>query len=206
MRFKLATCIGFGALLVATSAMPANAATNTGGGQSSDPRRISRGDAEAVFQAAGTGGQMLILHTKVSPGAPNPDPLRASIRPIVGSQWDGAHFCQEDWHVILQGDVEGGDKSFTKQDAQQIMDGIQIVLTLDGKSLQTTRTAIKRFTNPEARGFQEAWWFAEGRLMAPTDLGVGSHQLDLTESDPSGQVDQHGITFYIDAAGTGACV
>ena len=116
MSFKFVKAIGTGVLLLAATAIPANAEANTTTvGSSSQPPHITKGDAQAVFEAAGTGGQMLMRHDKDSPGAPNPDPLRASIRPIASSPWDGAHFCQEDWHVILQGDVEGGDKPFTKQ-------------------------------------------------------------------------------------------
>ncbi len=168
--------------------------------------RISRGDAEAVFEAAGTGGQILLRHSTVVPGAPNPGGLRASIRPIPDSPFDRAHFCQQDWHVILQGDIEGGDKPFTKQDAEQIMNSLQIVLTLDGEPLQTTRTAVKRFDNPEGRGLEEAWWCAWGHLLAPDDIKVGSHQLDVTITDASGDVSQQGITFVIDAKDTGVCV
>jgi hypothetical protein len=78
--------------------------------------------------------------------------------------------------VILIGDVEGGGPPFTEQDAKQIMQGLRFDLTLDGNSLQTTRTAIKRFTNPQLFGLQEAYYFQEGQLQSPTDLSVGSHQ------------------------------
>jgi hypothetical protein len=175
--------------------------------RTSKPRRISRGDAQAVFEAFGGGGRAVLQHNSAAEGAPADFfGSHGSIRPFAGSPWDGAHFCQEDWHVILIADIEGGGPSFTEQDAQQIMQGLQIAFTLDGNSLQTSRTAIKRFLNPQPFGLQEAYYFQEGQLQSPTDLSVGSHQLDVTISDPSGQVFQSGITFFIDAAGTGACI
>jgi hypothetical protein len=49
--------------------------------------------------------------------------------------------------------------------------------------------------------------FQEGRIMAPTGLSVGSHQLVGTISDPSGgPPDVLEITFFIDASGTGVCL
>jgi hypothetical protein len=174
--------------------------------------KVSRGDCEAVFHTAGTGGQMIILHDKVAEDPPPPDPnsLTAAIRVAgPGSPWDGAHFCEDDWHVILRGDVEGGDESFTEQDAKQIIEGLQFAFTLDGNPLlQIERTAMEPFLNPESRGFQNAWWFQQGQFFEPNSpsLSVGSHQVDVTLSGPTGVIYQQGITFFIDAPGTGACI
>jgi hypothetical protein len=41
--------------------------------------------------------------------------------------------------------------------------------------------------------------------MAPDGLAVGAHVLTLTETDPTGTYSD-GITFFVDAAGTGACL
>lgn len=175
--------------------------TNTGSS------RITRGDVEAVLNAFGGGGWAVLLHSKTAEGAPA-DFLgsHGSIRPFAGSPWDGAHFCGEDWHVILIADIEGGDASFTHDDAESIMNGLEVSFTLDGAPLPTTRTAIKRFLNPEQFGFQVAYYFQQGQIMSPTDLSVGSHTLDVTIVDASGQQSlQDGITFVVDAPGTGAC-
>lgn len=86
-------------------------------------------------------------------GAPA-DPFRGSIRPFTGEDADGAHFCAEDWHVILAADIEGGDASFTHNDAERIMQGLDLSFTLDGTALPTTRSAIKRMLNPELFGVQ----------------------------------------------------
>jgi hypothetical protein len=175
--------------------------------KSSTPHPITRGDVEAVFNAAGGGGQAVLLHSKTAQGAPA-DFIgsHGSIRPFAGSPWDGAHFCTEDWHVILMADIEGGDPSFKHHDAERIMNGLDISFTLDGAPLPTTRTAIKRFLDPDAFGFQVAYYFQQGQIMSPADLSIGSHQLEVALVDASGQQSfQDGITFFIDPPGTGAC-
>ena len=175
--------------------------------KSSTSRPITHGDVEAVFHAAGGGGLAVLLHSRTAQGAPADFVgSHGSIRPFAGSPWDGAHFCAEDWHVILMADIEGGDASFKHNDAERIMNGLDISFTLDGAPLPTTRTAIKRFLDPAAFGLQVAYYFQQGRIMAPADLSVGSHRLEVTLVDATGQQSfQDGITFVIDAPGTGAC-
>ena len=82
-------------------------------------RRITRGDVEAVFHAFGGGGLTGLLH---APGGGVGSPAddngsQGSIRPFAGDAWDRAHFCSDDWHVILIAVFDGGDSSFTEQDA-----------------------------------------------------------------------------------------
>ena len=175
---------------------------------SSGSRRITRGDVEAVLQAFGGGGRAVLFHSKTAEGAPADFfGSHGSIRPFAGSPWDGAHLCAEDWHVILMADIEGGDGSFQYGDAERIMNALDVSFTLDGTALPTTRTAIKRFLNPEQFGLQVAYYFQQGQIMSPADLSIGSHQLDVTMVDASGQQSfQDGITFVIDPPGTGACV
>jgi hypothetical protein len=177
-------------------------------GQASGPRHITQGDVEAVLNAFGTGGLVILQHSKVAEGSPaDYFGTHGSIRPFPHSAWDRAHFCAEDWHVILAADIEGGDASFTYNDAQDIIQGLDWSFTLDGTALQTTRTPIKPFEDPGRFGFEVAYYFQQGRIMSPTDLSIGSHQLEGTLKDASGKVVEHGrITFFIDAPGTGACV
>jgi hypothetical protein len=176
--------------------------------KSSESRRITRGDVEAVLNAFGGGGRAVLFHSSTAQGAPADFfGSHGSIRPFAGSPWDGAHFCAEDWHVILMADIEGGDASFKRNDAERIMNGLDISFTLDGTLLPTTRTAIKRFSNPEQFGLQVAYYFQQGQIMSPTDLSIGNHRLEVTLVDASGQQSfQDGITFFIDAPGTGVCV
>jgi hypothetical protein len=174
--------------------------------KASGPHRITRGDVQAVLEAFGGGGLAILQHNRAAQGAPA-DPFGGSIRPFAGSEWDGAHFCVEDWHVILVADIEGGDSSFQHDDAKLIMDGLTVSFTLDGVALPSTRTAIKRFLNPGQFGFQVAYYFQQGQILSPTDLSVGTHQVGVTVTDSAGQQGyQDGITFFIDAPGTGACV
>ncbi|WP_329477735.1 hypothetical protein OG555_36935 [Kribbella sp. NBC_01484] len=174
---------------------------------SAAPRRITRGDATAVFEAFGNGGRAVLQHSRVAQGAPADDfGTRGSIRPFGGSPWDGAAFCADDWHVILIADFEGGDHSFSHQDAERIMQGLTVSFSLDGNPLETRRTAIRRFLDPSGFDLDVAYYFQQGRIMAPADLTVGPHRLEVDVSDSAGQQDFHdAITFTIDASGTGAC-
>lgn len=171
------------------------------------PGRITRGDAEAVLNAFGTGGLVILRRKGETAEAAPADFLGSSgsIRPFRDSAWDGRHFCAEDWHVILVGWIDGGDASFGHQQAEAAFDSVTISFTLDGAELSTTRTAIKPFNDPERFGLERAWYFQQGKVMAPDDLSVGQHELSVRITDPTGVFDD-GITFFIDAAGTGACV
>jgi hypothetical protein len=174
---------------------------------SSRSGRITRGDAEAVLHAFGGGGRAVLRHSTATQGAPADfQGSHGSIRPFAGSPWDGAHFCAEDWHTIVMADVEGGDASFRHADAEQIMNGLEISFSLDGAPLPTVRTAIKRFLNPEQLGLDVAYYFQQGQVMSPTSLAPGTHELGVAVVDAAGQQSfQDGITFTIDAPGTGAC-
>jgi hypothetical protein len=68
------------------------------------------------------------------------------------------------------------------------------------------RRAIKRTTNPQLRGYVEAFYVMEGKVMVPEDLSVGQHSLQFTGLRP-GQPPQvfPPITFFI-APGEGACL
>ena len=171
------------------------------------PRRITHGDAEAVLNAFGTGGRVILRNGHTAEAAPADFfGSHGSIRPFRHSLWDRRHFCAEDWHVILAAMIDGGDASFDHEQAQALQ-GVTISFTLDGAPLETTRTPIQPFLNPQAFGMERAWYFQEGRIMSPTDLSVGQHELSARFTDPAtGLDDRDGIRFDIDAAGTGACL
>jgi hypothetical protein len=172
------------------------------------PRRITRGDAQAVLRAFGTGGRVILRNGQTTEAAPADFfGSHGSIRPFSGSPWDGRHFCADDWHVILIAWIDGGDASFGHQQAEAVLDPVTNNFTLDGAALATTRTPIQPALNPQGFGLERAWYFQEGRVMAPDDLSVGQHELSVRFTDPtSGLDDSDGITFFIDAAGTGACL
>jgi hypothetical protein len=110
-----------------------------------------------------------LQHSRAAQGAPAGFfGSHGSIRPFAGSQWDGAHFCAEDWNVILVADIEGGNSSFKENDAERSMDGVDISFSLDNTALPTTRTAIKRISSPELFGLQVAYYFegySRGRII-----------------------------------------
>lgn len=173
------------------------------------PRRISRGDAQAVLNAFGTGGRVILRNRGGTAEAAPADFFgsHGSIRPFSGSPWDGQHFCAEDWHVILVAFFDGGDASFDHQRAKAVLDPVTISFTLDGAALDATRTPIKPFHNAQAFDLERAWYFQEGRIMSPDDLSAGDHEVSVRFIDPtSGSDESDGITFFIDAAGTGACL
>lgn len=167
--------------------------------------RITRGDAQAVFEAFGGGGRAILQHSGEAEGAPA-DFLgtHGAIRPFA--PWDGRHFCADDWHVIVIADVEGGDASFKKQDAEDVISRLTIGFVLDGVPLPTTRTAVKRFHDPGQFNLDEAYYVQQGRLMAPADLAVGPHRLECQMTLDGQPVFQNTINFVVDASGTGACI
>jgi hypothetical protein len=153
--------------------------------------RITRSDAVAVLKAVTRGEDA------------DPD-LRVRISPFADSAFDGRHYCVEDWHVIMVTWSEGGDASFTKQEAESILNSVMISIVLDGSLLATTRTKVVRYLHPTPPAVK-AYAFSEYRIMAPSELSVGAHTLAFTATFPGGSEGSQ-ITFFIDAAGTGACL
>lgn len=169
-----------------------------------DPRRITQGDAQAILNAFGTGGLVIFANGTTTEGAPADFfGSHGSIRPFP--QW-ARHFCAEDWHVIVLAAVDGGDASYTRQQAEAILDPITLTFTLDGEPLDTTRTVIKPYLAPELLDLERAWYFQQGRVMSPADLSVGSHHLVVTWIEPGFPTFELEITFFIDGPGTGACL
>ena len=83
---------------------------------------ISRGEAESVLHAFGNGGRTVVQHNRTGEGAPADHfGSHGSIRPFSGSEWDGAHFCADDWHVIViaDGDAPGHDDEIGRQGIAQ---------------------------------------------------------------------------------------
>lgn len=165
--------------------------------------RITQGDAEAVLNAANTGGSAIRLHNKMLYGAPA-DPYRqVSIRPYYEN---GRHYCVEDWHLIVLGLIEPAS---SLAEAEAVFDLNVLTFTLDDVVLTpTVRTPVKPYLNPEQLpfpGIEQAYWYQEGVIMAPSVLSVGSHMVSavLTTPDQSFRLRSQ---FYVDAAGTGACL
>ncbi len=170
--------------------------------------RVTRGDARAILEAFPTGGWAVVLNGGALEGAPAdffPDSM-ARIGPMA--PWNGRHLCSLDWHVISVTANEGNTvgQSRTNTEIRDFLSQIELDFMLDGAPLDTMRTAIKRTLNPE-RGFVEAFFVAEGQVMAPEDLSVGQHSLQFTGHRPGQPPNVFPpITFFIDAPGVGVCV
>jgi hypothetical protein len=175
-----------------------------GGVAAAGSARATRGDARAVFEASGNGGWAVLLHSGKANGSPSQGTTAdlVAIRPLSGSPFDGRHYCALDWHTIVVADVEPGPQ----KDATAVIRSLTFAVALDGSPLATEQTAVRRFLNPERFGLTDAFYSQIGRVMAPSELSVGAHTLSYVISDSSGPVYADGITFYVDAAGTGACL
>ncbi len=169
--------------------------------------RITRGDVESVLNAFTTGGRVILSHQNSSAGSDAaPADFQGSngaIRPF--SAWDGQHVCVEDWHVMVISNFDGGDKSYTMQDAKGYLSQVIPLFYLDGNPLQTTSTPIKRFLNPAQYGLDEAYGFSTGAIMAPGDLQVGQHTFEVYNVDPVYGDADLAITFYVDDANSFTC-
>jgi hypothetical protein len=164
--------------------------------------RVTQGEAQSILNAFGNGGWAILVNGRgaVQAGGPADSELRAAIRPF--SSLSGRHYCVDDWHVLLIAWIAGGDSSYTYEDAVADLSSIVTDLKLDGVSLSTTSTSIKRFLNPERFGLEEAYYFQIGTLVAPGGLTVGTHVLSEVSSDGGKGKNK----FYVDASGTGACL
>jgi hypothetical protein len=179
------------------------------GTASASPARTTVGDAQAVFEAFGNAGWAILQHSPryvdAAPAGGLSDGTVA-IRPITGVGFDDKHYCSLDWHVIAVSYLDGGDHSYTMQDFVAVAAETSIDLVLDGGSMTTVRTASKPFLRDlSGSGLTTAYYFQEGAVVAPEALLVGAHSLEMHLVDPWGSYDD-GITFFVDAPNTGACL
>ncbi len=124
-----------------------------------------------------TAARGVLQHSTTIMGAPAGGLLGATaVRPF--GPFDGHHYCVLDWHVALIAWIDGGDKSFTRQDAEASLGPIVNTFWIDGATVATTRTPIKWYLRDLSFiGITEAYWFQEGRVLSPSDLSVGTHTL-----------------------------
>jgi hypothetical protein len=168
-------------------------------------RRARRGDSQAVLEAFGNGGWAVINHSRVARARRGPADRQIQIRPF--DFFDGRHYCALDWHTIVIADIEGGDRPFSRQQAEALIADVRVQFTLDGTPLQISQTSVKRFLNPQLFGLQSAFYSQWGRVMESSDLAVGQHTLSVRMTNAAGSqiFFDNTINFFIDAEGTGAC-
>jgi hypothetical protein len=163
--------------------------------------RITQGEAEAVFSAGPSGASAILFRTGGHAiGAPGNQEV--AIRPYFDN---GIHYCVLDWHVIA---LIVFDTSGTQQEASASFEPLVMTFTLDGQTLATKRTPVKAVSDPSFLGVDDAFFIQQGRLMSPSDLTTGSHTLSVTSFNPVNSDDNGTLKtkFYVDAAGTGACL
>lgn len=191
-------------ILPILSVLPALVAADA----SATPLRVTRGDAEAVFQAAFNGGWADRLHAETIEGAPADFLVDSLARITPAADRDGKHYCVLDWHVISVALVEGNrpGEAFTTEEIFDRLANRHVEFKVDGVLIETMRTPPKRTTNPMNRGFVEAFLVSEGQILEPDDLAVGQHVLTATgfrADNPPMALPS--VTFFIDAPGTGVC-
>lgn len=171
-----------------------------------DSDRVTKGDVEAMFNAFTTGGRIIFFQDNGSAGlyaSPISQVFTGAIRPLP--QWDGGHFCVDDWHLIVLGAFEGGDLSYKVQDAESSLSVLDLTFILDGVEILTDRTPIKRFLVTEHLGFDKAYGFQEGKILAPDEVAVGEHNLTVNIDDPVFGPFELAINFFIDDSDSEAC-
>ncbi len=152
--------------------------------------RITRGDAQAAFQAYWTAGFTIEKTPTTAPG------FALVHYTLLNSFHENTRICTTNWHAYALGwGVQG-----TRQDAAADQRLLVLTFAIDGVPMPSAKTAIKR-----SIAFGNVYAWNEGALLAPGSLSVGAHQLTTT-INYDGTVEALTVTFYVDAEGTGACL
>jgi hypothetical protein len=156
--------------------------------------RISRGEAQAAFEAFWTAGFTVPDRTQTPPPAFD----RVSYI-VLNIFHEDVHYCTLDWFAYGIGWFWDG----SYQDAAADRAVVQVSHEIDGVTVDYKVTAAKRVIT-----FGEVWGWAYGALVPPGSLAIGAHTLTTTVVDPLFPADSFTatVTFFIDAEGTGACV
>jgi hypothetical protein len=177
-------CAVFGAIAGA-------AVVGVGSPAGASPPARSRGAAQAVFQAGGTGG-LAILFRSHGLGVPRGqretgDPDAVRINPLRRN----FQYCASGWHLIS---LNVGDDAEFYDDKQALFDSlasVDVTFRLDGVPLTTERTAIKRNT------VDGGYWVGVGTLVRPGTLTVGSHSLTTAVVHPIWGTDEFSVRFNV---------
>src|SRR5918995_6124745 len=114
-------------------------------------RRVNRGDVRAQFEAFESAGAVILIRGLFSGsgfsavGAPPANLFEHSIRPFP--PWNGRHFCEMDWHLLVFADValprEG--ERIPREEGEAVLESSSVDLYLDGTRLtDTERTSIRQ--------------------------------------------------------------
>ncbi|HEY1388987.1 MAG TPA: hypothetical protein VGF38_10615 [Ktedonobacterales bacterium] len=150
---------------------------------------VTEGDAKALFGGFLIACDNVATYALAGQGVPCPKLDRGRIYEV------GGHYCADDWHLVSSQLVDS-QTDVEKYDPQQ---------TIDGVTLETTRTTVKPVDpaySQQQYGDQE-FYVQIGVVLSPQQLSVGKHT--LRQSDAAMGFDRP-IPFTIDASGTGACL
>ena len=181
-------------------------AIGTGGAQAREP--VTFGDVQAQFEAAESGGGVIITKKGLETAIPPASPLLHSIRPIKAF-FDGRHYCTLDWHLITIALFGTPDEfGLSTQEFKAFLGATTITFKLDGTAIPAAESTAVKTSFFELFGSVpgETFWRAWGNFYAPGVLPVGAHSLTGWGTDPLGTFKLDRITFYIDPAGSGACL
>jgi len=167
---------------------------------------FTEGDANALFY--GAGGPVVSVHNPSSESGA----FESSKRIGPGHNFDGRHFCATDWHVMFINlfAVDSIEGVHTLGEARAFFATVQVTYQLDGAPLAVSVTAVQPVQgdvtslDPNAT---VAYHQKTGAILAPDALSVGPHTEQVRLFQNGVLTDDLGpVTFYIDAAGTGACL
>jgi hypothetical protein len=141
------------------------------------PTGPTRGEANAAFQSNFTGGFAIRTHNFEAKGAsggpaiPTPDSAR-----IYPGEPD-LEYCAQGWHVITLGGFN---------EVRQALSTVDLQFALDGVSLQTERTAIKKLQHPDPNFSENPLWAVTfGAFLPPGSLSLGSHEIQTSIESPA---------------------
>lgn len=152
------------------------------------PDLVTEGDAEALFGGFLPACDAVATYAIAGQGVPCAKLDRGRIYDVDG------HYCADDWHLVSSMLVDS-KANLEKYKPQQ---------TIDGVTLQTTRTAIKTVDPAYSQQHYGGPYFyiQIGVVLSPQQISVGRHV--LRQFAAAIGFDRQ-IPFTIDASGTGVC-
>ena len=192
----------------------------TAGPVAADRARWTRGDAQKVLNTYPVSGDQLGDQLQIG----------LDIRPFP-EFYSQIPYCVEDWHVVALAYWEGefvalgGQIVYTRDDVWDSLTSIEEQFYLDGELIDTVTMPIRPANTTFAREDMEAflegefgsdfelgniWSVQWGQVLAPDELSVGDHNLEVVLTYKSGTAEeeivfQGGTPFTVYAADSEAC-
>ncbi len=152
------------------------------------PDLVTEGDAKALFGGFLPACEDVATYTLAGQGVPCAKLDRGRIYEV------GGHYCADDWHLVSSMLIDS-KANLEKYNPQQ---------TIDGVTLQTTRTAIKPVDAAYSQQHYGGQYFyiQIGVVLSPQQITAGTHSLRQFAAAP--RFDRQ-IPFTIDTSRTGVC-